>query len=125
MKRALVIGLALASFAAVAHTASEARIRNIRIDIHDQDACKSGPWIGINFSVRTDDGNTMRHRIHASCGYTLNKRYEEDGIECKATSGMCTGYGFYGSRGEIEIECRAGRYGHRRRETATFTCPSD
>jgi len=118
LQRGLFLVLVLLAAAARAE-APTAQIHSIRIDLQYSDDCRRGQsWMGINISVRTDR-STIHRREHAACGYTLQKRFEEDGVECRITSGMCSS--FY-PRGEVRVECRE-RDGYRRAETASFPCP--
>jgi len=116
MKRLLLSSSLVLACAAAALAAG--RIYGIRIDFDGVDDCKYHSWIGINFSVRTDQDN-IRWREHAACGYTLRRRVTQGNVECMVDSGMC---GSFGRRGEVEVECSA-EGGYRYRETASFNCP--
>ncbi|MFH1724864.1 MAG: hypothetical protein ABII00_09610 [Elusimicrobiota bacterium] len=121
MKRSLIAFAAIVSLATVAFAAAT-QIYYVDIRPDRSDDCKYNSWIGINFSVRTDDG-MIHHREHAACGYTLRRSFSEKGVECRIDSNMCGDHSYYGGRGEIEVECRLDNGGHWRTETAQIECP--
>ena len=120
--RNLYLGLPLAALllAPPALRADDTRIRSIGIEV-DEDDCKDG-WISMDVRVTVTTGNGwIQKSFSPSCSFSFSDSFEEDGIECDISSGMCSGFS---SSGSMEVSC-TDRGGSSGSDSEGCDCPED